>query len=83
MSKLNLKELQKEYMINENDDDTMVNIKESITRLTDVEQKIFYTYCELGSYAAVAREYNVSAPTAKAYLLEIKNKLFKLMDDDN
>lgn len=58
-----------------NDDDLMVDIKERLLNLKKVERDIFLVYVNEGSYAAVAKKYNVSAPTAKSYINIIKKKL--------
>lgn len=65
-----------EYVtVNKDDDDRLVNIKEKLLNLKKVERDIFLVYVNEGSYAAVAKKYNVSAPTAKTYINIIKNKL--------
>lgn len=53
------------------DDDQMVEIKNSISGLKPQERQIFLDYVNKGSYAAVARRYNVSAPTARTYIERI------------
>lgn len=58
-----------------NDDDLIVGIKERLMNLKKVERDIFLVYVNEGSYAAVAKKYNVSAPTAKSYISIIKKKL--------
>lgn len=58
-----------------NDDDLMAGIKERLSYLKKVERDIFLVYVNEGSYAAVAKKYNVSAPTAKSYINKIKKKL--------
>lgn len=58
-----------------NDDDLIVGIKERLLNLKKVERDIFLVYVNEGSYAAVAKKYNVSAPTAKSYISIIKKKL--------
>lgn len=77
--KIDYKGLKEDYQITDADDDRMVNIKTALQSLSEVEQRIFLAYCELGSYAATAREFNVSAPTAKTYLNNIKNKLLTML----
>lgn len=65
-----------EYVtVNKDDDDRLVNIKERLMNLKKVERDIFLVYVNEGSYAAVAKKYNVSAPTAKTYINIIKSKL--------
>lgn len=64
-----------DYQINDDDDDMLYAIKEALTRLTTVEKKIFLTYCELGTYSATARQFNVTSPTIKSYINQIKNKI--------
>lgn len=60
----------------EKDDDHMLHIKEAVDALPYLEKKIFLTYTELGSYAALAREYGVSKPTAKKYIEQIREKIY-------
>ena len=61
--------------VTDEDDDRIVRIKEMLKGLRKVERDIFLTYVEEGTYAAVARRYNVSAPTAKTYINAIKKTL--------
>lgn len=61
--------------VNKDDDDEMVGIKEKLKNLKRVEREIFLIYVNSGTYAAVAKKYNVSAPTAKSYIMMIKEKL--------
>ena len=65
-----------EYKADEwKDDDIMFRIKTNIENLRPMEKKIWMTYVELGSYAATAKECNVSGPTAKSYINRIKDKI--------
>lgn len=67
-----------EYLPNEwEDDDKMLHIKEAVDSLNYIQKKIFLTYCELGSYAATAREFKVCASTAKKYIKHIKQLIFE------
>ena len=59
----------------DNDDDRLLLCKTCIQELNRVERRILLTYVELGSYAASAREYNVSAPTFKHYLQGVMAKV--------
>lgn len=68
-----------DYEINGDEDDEMYRLKEAIAKLTPVERKIFLTYAELGSYAQTARQFNVSAPTAKTYINNVKDKILTLL----
>lgn len=70
-----------DYLVNEEDDDTMVCIKEAIADLRPVERTIWLKYVETDNYSAVAREYSVSVPTAKKYINEIKNKIISKLDN--
>lgn len=58
------------------DDDHMLHIKEAVDTLPFIQKKIFLTYVELGSYAALAREFGVSTPTAKKYIETIREKIY-------
>lgn len=64
------------------DDEQMYKIKQAIQELRPVERKIFLTYTEGGTYTAVAKTYNVSVPTAKAYVLQVINKILDMINDD-
>lgn len=59
------------------DDEEIYALKEAISRLNTIQRQIFLTYTELGTYAATAREYGVSVPTMKKYLVEIRKKIFE------
>ena len=57
------------------DDDTLRVIKETIENMRPMEQRLWIDYVESGTFAALARKYNVSAPTAKTYIMRIiKNR---------
>ena len=64
------------------DDDRLYTLKKALMSLRPVERKIFLTYVESGTYSETARQYHVSVPTAKRYLIDIKNKLIEMMEDD-
>lgn len=65
------------------DDDEMFKIKNIVHTLPPPEKKIFLTYVEKGTYAAVAKTYNVSVTTACNYLKKIIQKIKDKIDDDN
>lgn len=60
----------------EEDDDRLYNTKACIQALSRAERRILLTYVELGTYAAAAREFNVSPPTIKSYLNGIISKVY-------
>lgn len=74
---MNWKQIENEYLTidNFNDDDILLNIKDIIKNLKEPEKLIFIKYLELGSYAGVAKEYKVTKPTAKKYIMIVKNKI--------
>lgn len=57
------------------DEDTIYKIKEAINSLNPAEYRIYITYLERGTYTAVAREFNCSAPTAKRKISDITDKI--------
>ena len=57
------------------DDDTLIVIKEAIEKMRPMEQRLWIDYVECGTFAALARKYNVSAPTAKTYIMRLKEKI--------
>ena len=65
------------------DDEQMFLIKDAIQKLKPVERKIFLTYCEGGTYTAVAKTYNVSVPTAKRYILEVISRIIQMINDND
>ena len=58
------------------DDDKMLHIKEAVNELDTLSKIVFLTYCELGSYAALGRQYGVSSVTAKKYIEKIRTKIY-------
>ena len=57
------------------DDDTLIVRKEAINKMRPMEQRLWIDYVECGTFAALARKYNVSAPTAKTYIMRLKEKI--------
>lgn len=57
------------------DDDTLIVIKEAIEKMRPMEQRLWIDFVECGTFAALARKYNVSAPTAKTYIMRLKEKI--------
>lgn len=66
-----------DYLPNpDTDDDRLLRCKTCIQEgLTRVERRILLTYVELQTYAAAAREFNVSRPTFKHYLQGVLQKV--------
>ena len=73
---------EREYEVTIEDDDRMYTLKTAIQGLRPVERKIFLTYVESGTYSETARQFNVSVPTAKRYIVEIKNKIINMIEND-
>jgi len=68
--------IEREYMPNADDDDLMREYKESVFNdLSEPERKLLIMYCEIGSYAGLARELGSSPPTAKKVIEEIIDKI--------
>lgn len=65
-----------DYEPNKEDDDEMLHIKEAVGTLNSIQKKIFLTYCEIGTYSGLAREFGVSVPTAKHYIMKIKEIIY-------
>ena len=71
-----------EYAYNEwEDDDRMWKIKAAIEDLRPVEKQIFMSYVEGGTYVSVAKEYKVSVPTARKYIIQVRNKILEMIDN--
>ncbi len=65
-----------------NDDDRLYNLRTALTRLNSIQRKIILTYIELGTYTATAKEFKVSVPTARSYVLKIKNKILEMIEEE-
>ena len=63
------------------DDDTLIVIKEAINKMRPMEQRLWIDYVECGTFAALARKYNVSAPTAKTYIMRLKEKILNALTE--
>ena len=61
------------------DDDTLIVIKEAIEKMRPMEQRLWIDFVECGTFAALARKYNVSAPTAKTYIMRLKDKILNAL----
>ena len=70
-----MKDINEYTEIQINDDDTLIVIKEAINKMRPMEQRLWIDYVECGTFAALARKYNVSAPTAKTYIMRLKEKI--------
>lgn len=70
------RKIEDEYRPNGDDDDLMLELKEAIfSELTEAERKILIYFCEIGSYAGVARIWGSSPPTVKKRVEEILDKI--------
>lgn len=69
--------------ITEADDDMMATIKGTILSMKRMEQRILLTYINEGTYAATAREFNVTPPTAKAYISRLRDKILTALIENN
>ena len=61
------------------DTDEIYDLYKALNTLPEADQIILYLYAELGSSRAVGRTLGVSYTTARKAVLEIKEKLFKLL----
>lgn len=57
------------------DDDKMYLCKSCVQSLNRMEKRILLTYVELQTYAAAAKEFNVSPPTFRKYVQGILEKV--------
>ena len=70
-----MKDINEYTEIQISDDDTLIVIKEAIEKMRPMEQRLWIDFVECGTFAALARKYNVSAPTAKTYIMRLKEKI--------
>lgn len=70
------KKIEDEYRPTSGDDDYFLTLKTAIfEELTEAERRLFIYYCEIGSYAGLARYFHNSTPTARKRISDIKLKL--------
>lgn len=70
------RKIEDEYRPNGTEDDLMLELKQAIfSELTEAERKILIYFCEVGSYAGVARIWGSSPPTVKKRVEEILDKI--------
>lgn len=65
------------------DTDELLDLYEAINTLNEADKIILYLYAELGSLRAVGRTLGVSYTTARKAVMEIKEKIFDALYDDN
>lgn len=65
------------------DTDELVNLYESISKLSPPDKIILYLYAELGSLRAVGRTLGVSYTTARKAVLEVKEKILNNLDKND
>ena len=74
-----MKDINEYTEIQISDDDTLMVIKATIEKMRPMEQRLWIDYVECGTFAALARKYNVSAPTAKTYIMRLKEKILNAL----
>lgn len=74
---ISTKLIEDEYMMHTDwENDEMYWMKEALKEaLTPYQRKIYITYLENGTYAATAKAFGVSTPTAKKYIDKLTNKI--------
>lgn len=78
---MKIEEEMKDYIVTEKDDDRMRTIKEVLLSFKPMEQRIWLTYMEEGSYAGAARHFNVSPPTMASYIRALRQKFIDKLED--
>ena len=64
-----------EYLLDRDDDDRMRGIKDKIKDLPLAWRRIFWLYCDEGSYMATARILKCSPTTVKKYIDKVRNAI--------
>lgn len=77
MKNMNIKEYTIEDYTDYNmeDDDLLYTLKKNISKLKEPEKILLLLYLNTGTYASIAKKYNVSKPTAKKYIMTLIKKL--------
>lgn len=64
------------------DSDRLELLKKSLLSLSENERKIFLLYVENPSYSDMARVLGCSVTTARYYILRLKDKLMKFLEEN-
>ena len=64
------------------DTDELIALYKAIDTLNEADRIILYLYAELGSLRAVGRTLGVSYTTARKAVMEIKNKIYEKLNND-
>lgn len=75
--------IEEEYLThNEQEDDELYWTKEAMANaLTPYQRKIYVTYLEAGTYAATAKAFKVSTPTAKKYIDKLTDTIINYVNE--
>ena len=80
-----LRKLLREYEDKEidmmEDTDELITLYAAINQLNEADRIILYLYAELGSLRAVGRTLGVSYTTARKAVIEIKNKIYEILEN--
>lgn len=75
--------IEEEYTThNDWENDEVYWLKEALLNaLNPLERKIYITYLENGTYAAVAKMFKVTTPTVSRYINNLKTKIIDYVDN--
>lgn len=81
---INYEDIEKEYLtvnaLNEDgDDDRMKRIKEVIGTLPHGQKELFFIYCDVGTYAGVARLLHCSPTTIRKSVMKTRQKIWECL----
>lgn len=76
-----LREYEDKQMDMMEDTDELIALYDAIAQLNEADKIILYLYAELGSLRAVGRTLGVSYTTARKAVIEIKEKIFEILND--
>ena len=70
-----IEEIMNDYLPTGDEDDRMLEIKERVQRLSEVERRVLLLYAELGSQRKLAKMLGFSVSKMNYVLKEIRNKI--------
>ena len=69
--------IEREYLMDYDDDDTMLAVKETIKNLPQGQKALFFLYCDIGTYAGVARLLHCSPTTVRKSIMKTRLKIWE------
>ena len=78
---IDYRKVELEYLSDYGDDDRMLAIKEAIRDLPQGQKTLFFNYCDIGTYAGVARFLKCSPTTVRKSIMKTRRHIWERLKD--